>query len=105
MYQHQGWWFPDEESHFPKMLDKNVAKGGQPVYQEPVRQRSISLTKNKRLELDIGANVGLFSLYMLNRGAKNVHSFEPTTKAYDQLNNLLKNDSRVKLHKLAIYNI
>lgn len=90
MYQHQGWWFPDEESHFPKMLDKNVAKGGQPVYQEPVRQRSIALTQNKRLALDIGANVGLWSRDLCENFDR-VIGFEPVAKFRECLIKNVKN--------------
>jgi FkbM family methyltransferase len=61
MYQTHGWWFPDQDTHFAGMLNKNIKKGGGPVYQEPVRRRSIELTPNKGIALDIGANVGLWS--------------------------------------------
>jgi len=54
--------------------------------------------------LDIGANVGLFTLYMLKRNAKTVHSFEPTKKAFTQLHNTLLNNINVHLHKKAIFN-
>lgn len=61
MYQAHGWWFPDQDQHFAEMLQKNVDKGNQAVYQEPVRRRSIELCANRGLALDIGANVGLWS--------------------------------------------
>lgn len=54
--------------------------------------------------LDIGANVGLFTLYMLKRKAKTIHSFEPTIKAFTQLYNTLQNNKNVHLHKKAIFN-
>lgn len=61
MYQAHGWWFPDQDTHFAGMLEKNIKKGGGPVYQEPVRRLSIKHCAHKRLALDIGANVGLWS--------------------------------------------
>ena len=54
MYQSHGWWFPDEDTHFAEMLDKNVAKGNRPVYQEPVRRRSLQHCGQRGLALDIG---------------------------------------------------
>jgi FkbM family methyltransferase len=61
MYQAHGWWFPDQDTHFAEMLAKNIAKGGQPVYQQPVRHRSIDYCRRRGLALDIGANVGLWA--------------------------------------------
>lgn len=61
MYESHGWWFPDTEDHFPKMLAKSVSKGGPTEYQYQVRNRSFGHTKQTRVALDIGANVGLWS--------------------------------------------
>lgn len=61
MYQAHGWWFPDQDTHFAEMLTKNITKGGKPVYQEPVRQRSIMHCQHRGLAIDIGANVGLWA--------------------------------------------
>jgi len=76
MYQAHGWWFPDQDTHFAGMLAKNIKKGGGAVYQEPVRRRSIELTPNRGIAVDIGANVGLWcrdlSLYF-----DQVIAFEP----------------------------
>lgn len=61
MYTKHGWYFPNEDTHFCRMLDKSIAKGGGPVYQQPVRTRSLEFVKNKVVALDIGANIGLWS--------------------------------------------
>ena len=61
MYQSHGWWFPDQDKHFAKMLSRNIAKGGQAVYQEPVRRASIPYCTKHNVALDIGANVGLWT--------------------------------------------
>jgi FkbM family methyltransferase len=61
MYQSHGWWFPDQDKHFAKMLSRNIAKGGQAVYQEPVRRASIPYCTKHDVALDIGANVGLWT--------------------------------------------
>lgn len=76
MYQHHGWWFPDQDTHFAEMLDKNMAKGHRPVYQEPVRTRSLKFCQHKRTALDIGANVGLWSRDLC-RQFDQVIAFEP----------------------------
>jgi hypothetical protein len=33
MYEYQGWWFPDTEDHFPKMMKKSIDRGGPAEYQ------------------------------------------------------------------------
>jgi len=76
MYNKHGWWFPDEDTHFCEMLDKNIAKGNQPVYQEPVRKRSLIFVNNKKVALDIGANIGLWSRDLCNT-FESVIAFEP----------------------------
>lgn len=78
MKEFQGWWFPDYETHFPKMLQKSVDKGLPPVYQEPARKRGIELCKNRRVALDIGANVGLWSRDLC-QAFDQVIAFEPVS--------------------------
>ena len=58
MYQAHGWWFPDQDTHFAEMLGKNIEKGNNAVYQEPVRYKSFEFSQ-RGVALDIGANVGL----------------------------------------------
>jgi FkbM family methyltransferase len=89
MYQSHGWWFPDQDTHFAKMLSKNIEKGGQPVYQEPVRKKSIELCLDRGVALDIGANVGLWS-QDLTQAFQQVIAFEPVEAFRDCL---LKNVS------------
>ena len=40
---------------------------------------------SKDLVVDIGANVGLFSYYCLEKGVKNIYCLEPDPKAYESL--------------------
>jgi len=43
--------------------------------------------------LDVGANIGIFSLYACMNGAKKVYAFEPNQQAYDLLSeNVLRNN-------------
>ena len=76
MHEHYGWYFPNFETHFPKMLKKSVDKGLPPEYQIAVRKRSIELCAKRRTALDIGANVGLWSRDLVDNFAK-VVAFEP----------------------------
>lgn len=84
MKTHLGWHFPDEETHFIEMLDKSISKGGLPVYQQPARLRAIELCKQKRLALDIGANVGLWARDLTD-AFEQVFAFEPIPKFRDCL--------------------
>lgn len=78
MYEYQGWWFPDVESHFPKMLKKSIDKGGPAEYQYQVRDRSMTYVKKRGIALDIGANVGLWSR-SLCKNFNSVVAFEPVS--------------------------
>ena len=76
MYEFKGWWFPDTEDHFPKMIDKSVKKGGPAEYQYQVRDTSMKYVKNWRTAIDIGANVGLWSRDLVKK-FDSVIAFEP----------------------------
>lgn len=51
--------------------------------------------------IDIGANIGVFSLYAIHSGAKKVYAYEPNTQTYHCL---LKNISANKLDNVIISN-
>ena len=70
MHEHYGWYFPDFETHFPKMLKKSVDKGLPPEYQIAVRKRSIELCSKRGTALDIGANVGLWGRDLVDNFAR-----------------------------------
>ena len=76
MKEHLGWWFPDGETHFQRMLDKSVAKGGPARYQYQVRDRSLTHCQQFRTAIDIGANVGLWARDLCQR-FQHVIAFEP----------------------------
>jgi len=84
MYEKHGWWFPDQDTHFVEMLDKNIRKGFEPVYQEPVRNKSLRYVKQKSVALDIGANIGLWSRDLALHFAQ-VIAFEPVSDFRDCL--------------------
>lgn len=76
MKQSHGYWFPNDETHFPKMLDKSLKNTGITRYQWAAREFAISQCDKRRICLDIGANVGLWSCELVN-SFKHVIAFEP----------------------------
>ena len=59
--------------------------------------------KNLDVVFDIGANNGLFTLLMLNDGAKKVYSFEPNKESLLNLNHMFSNEQRVAVVEKAVY--
>jgi FkbM family methyltransferase len=58
---------------------------------------------NCKVVFDIGANVGLWTKYILSRNAKKVYCFEPNKKALVHLNKSLNTDSNTIIIDKAIY--
>lgn len=102
MIEHLGWWFPDGETHFQKMLDKSVSKGGPRRYQWQVRDRSFNYCTQRRVALDIGANVGLWSRDLVEQFGT-VIAFEPVEIFRECL---IKNvpSARLKIEPVALGN-
>ena len=44
-----GFYFPDYDTHFPKMLDKSLKKDGVLRYQWRARDFAVSICKNKNI--------------------------------------------------------
>lgn len=76
MKQSYGFYFPEYDTHFPRLLEKSIKKEGINRYQYKARDFAISLCKNKRTALDIGANVGLWSCDLV-KSFDSVQAFEP----------------------------
>ena len=58
---------------------------------------------NRDVVFDIGANIGLWTAYILERGAKKVYSFEPNKLAISQLENNFKDNEKVVIVPKGIY--
>lgn len=58
---------------------------------------------NCNVVFDIGANVGMWTKYILTRNAKKVYCFEPNKKAISHLKESLKNDSNTAIVEKAVY--
>jgi len=101
MYEKHSWWFPDQDTHFVEMLDKNIRKGFEPVYQEPVRHKSLRYVKQKNVALDIGANIGLWSRDLTLHFAQ-VIAFEPVSDFRDCLiKNVANNNIDIRPYALG----
>lgn len=76
MKQSHGFWFPSYDDHFPRMLDKSLKKDGVSRYQWRARDFATGLCEQKRVCIDIGANVGLWACDLVN-SFDSVLAFEP----------------------------
>jgi hypothetical protein len=76
MKQSHGFWFPDYDNHFPRLLEKSLKKEGILRYQWKARDAAIQICDQRRICLDIGANVGLWSCDLVENFEK-VIAFEP----------------------------
>jgi FkbM family methyltransferase len=59
--------------------------------------------KNLETVFDIGANNGLFTLYLLQNGCKKVYAFEPNESTEKNINAILHNYDNYELIKKAVY--
>ena len=79
MKQSHNFWFPDYDNHFPRMLDKSILKYGIARYQWLARDAAIDACVQKRICIDIGANVGLWSCDLV-KSFDHVIAFEPVAE-------------------------
>jgi FkbM family methyltransferase len=79
MKQSHGFWFPDYDSHFPKMLEKSLRNDGVVRYQWRARDSAVAACEKKRICIDIGANVGLWACDLVKH-FETVVAFEPVAE-------------------------
>ena len=79
MIESHGFWFSNYDDHFPRMLAKSLKKDGVVRYQWRARDSAIASCDNKRICIDIGANVGLWSCDLVKQFEK-VIAFEPVAE-------------------------
>ena len=79
MKQSHGFWFPDYDDHFPRMLEKSLRKDGVTRYQYRARDAAVAVCDQKRICIDIGANVGLWACDLV-KSFDHVIAFEPVTE-------------------------
>ena len=82
MKQTHGFWFPDYDTHFPRLLTKSLKNDGVARYQWRARDTAVAACDQNRICIDIGANVGLWS-YDLVKHFDQVIAFEPVQEFID----------------------
>lgn len=77
MKQVDQWWFPDEELMLPAEMTKHqVYVDGRLTWQYHKYEAAMKCCRKRRVAIDIGAHVGLWS-YFMARDFDYVHAFEP----------------------------
>lgn len=74
-----GWFFPDGETHLPLWMGNPKVRmylNGRASYQGQKQVAAIGLCKRKRVAVDVGGHVGLWSFNLANEFHE-VHAFEP----------------------------
>jgi FkbM family methyltransferase len=99
MKQWKGIWFHDDEEHVIEWMGKvNNVVNGRPTYQYNKYQAALNIVKNRKRAIDVGGNMGLWSMNMVNDFA-NVEAFEPVQKYCEVF---VKNAPRANLHRVAL---
>jgi len=106
------WYFPEGETHLPQWMANPKVRmilNGRPAYQGQKQEAAISYCKQRRVAVDVGGHVGLWS-FNLAHWFEEVHAFEPVAahRACFEAN-VLTNDSEqdvymnnVTLHAYAL---
>lgn len=77
MIQFDKWYMPDGEAHLPAWMARvNHRVDGRLTYQYEKYDAALKLCTERRIALDVGAHVGLWS-YWMARDFKSVFAFEP----------------------------
>lgn len=92
---------------FKEIIRKNIQKAGLTIarYPTPDHKRRALAYRHFQVDtlLDIGANAGQYAELIRELGYKgDIHSFEPTSKAFNLLSKKAKRDKGWHVHKLAI---
>jgi 23S rRNA U2552 (ribose-2'-O)-methylase RlmE/FtsJ len=92
------WCLPDSDTHFAEMLSINSE------YQFKIKNIILEYAHLLNFEntIDVGANIGLWSRWLSQQGAKNIDCFEPIAK---NLECLRKNVQDIQnLNKICVLN-
>lgn len=105
MVEYRGIIFPSGEQHLPKWMQaKPHMRAGKGTYQYEKYETALKYTTGRRVAVDIGAHVGLWSRVMA-LDFDRVHSFEPVEKHIDCYRRNLKDHleaGRAVLHAVAL---
>jgi hypothetical protein len=73
----RGWTLPAAEEHLPDWMQKTGdVRFGRPTYQARKYDSAMAYTRRRRMAIDIGANVGLWS-WLMAKDFDQLHAFEP----------------------------
>ena len=100
MKQSHGFWFPDYDDHFPRMLEKSLRKDGVTRYQYRARDAAVAVCDQKRICIDIGANVGLWACDLV-KSFDHVIAFEPVTEFIECFKKNVQG-SNYTMHQMAL---
>jgi FkbM family methyltransferase len=99
--QWRGWTLPESEQHLTEwMATVGDVRAGRPVYQGHKYDAAMSFVRRRRLALDVGANIGLWS-WLMARDFDQVHAFEPVAD-YAACWRCNVEGQRVHLHEVAL---
>ena len=78
MFEYKGIWLPDGETHYQMIMDspKSPEVDGKGTYQYRKLRIATLATPGRRVAIDIGANIGLWSMH-LTKLFETVFAFEP----------------------------
>ncbi|MCI0376471.1 MAG: FkbM family methyltransferase [Gemmataceae bacterium] len=99
MKQIEGIWLPDEDTHFQTMFPQFPKVGGKATYQYDKVQACLAHCLRRRVAVDVGAHVGLWSMILCDHFAK-VIAFEPVFAKHFRRN--LEGKPNVLLHEVAL---
>ena len=100
MKQSHNFWFPDYDDHFPRLLDKSVRIDGVARYQWRARDAAIEACNQRRVCIDIGANVGLWSCDLVT-AFDHVIAFEPVAEFIECFKKNISNTNYI-IHQMAL---
>jgi FkbM family methyltransferase len=96
-----GWQFPDHEEHLQGWMRKvNDISFGRQRYQGKKQIAALGFCRARRVAVDIGAHIGLWSFY-LARQFETVHAFEPVM-AHRECFRANVTAANVTLHECAL---
>lgn len=73
----RSWWIPDLETHLPQWMEQNNRRvDGRLTYQYEKYEAALGHCPRRRVAVDVGAHVGLWS-YWMARDFGQLHAFEP----------------------------
>lgn len=98
-----GWYMPDTELHFEQYFQKSSNANGVYEYQKFQREQSFTHLENRRVALDIGANIGLWAKDMCSIFDK-VILFEPYDPNIECLKKNLVNHYNFEVYSTALSN-